>query len=53
MSQTCGNCRFSEKIQSTSTEDMPNPDEVRCGRYGSQKTYIADKVNDCIEWQSK
>ena len=53
MNHTCGECRFSVEITQTSKKDMSVHKEVRCGKYGSYKTYLANKVNDCMEWEPK
>ena len=53
MKQTCGSCRFSVKISPISKKDIPATEKVRCGKYGSHKTYLANKVNDCMEWEPK
>ena len=53
MDHTCGNCRFSENLSSAPEQDMSTSEEVRCGKYGSYQPYLANKVNDCMEWEPK
>ena len=53
LQHTCGDCRFSEEVPPTSKNNIPAPERVRCGKYDSYKTYPANEVNDCMEWEPK